>query len=165
MERLVGNAQGQAAVEGEITLPGGLREDARVLSAGAMVVLENVEAQQDKVILEGRVVFHALYTQGDPDKPQAMEASADFTHTLDLPGAQARMLCRGDAAVEHVEATAYSGRLGLRAILQTRCRVLSTQPVAALTGITGVEGLEQRTCTLSLKRTVAQGQAEALLRE
>lgn len=133
-----GQRQGQAAVEGEITLPGGLREEARVLSAGAMVVLENVEAQQDKVILEGRVVFHALYTQGDPDKPQAMEASADFTHTLDLPGAQARMLCRGDAAVEHVEATAYSGRLGLRAILQTRCRVLSTQPVAALTGITGV---------------------------
>ena len=165
MERLVGNAQGQAAVEGEITLPGGLREEARVLSAGAMVVLENVEAQQDKVILEGRVVFHALYTQGDPDKPQAMEASADFTHTLDLPGAQARMLCRGDAAVEHVEATVYSGRLGLKAILQTRCRVLSAQPVAALTGITGVEGLEQRTCTLSLKRTVAQGQAEALLRE
>ena len=39
MERLVGNAQGQAAVEGEITLPGGLREEARVL-AGAMVVLE-----------------------------------------------------------------------------------------------------------------------------
>lgn len=34
MERLVGNAQGQAAVEGEITLPGGLREEARVLSAG-----------------------------------------------------------------------------------------------------------------------------------
>lgn len=32
MERLVGNAQGQAAVEGEITLPGGLREEARVLS-------------------------------------------------------------------------------------------------------------------------------------
>lgn len=95
MERLVGNAQGQAAVEGEITLPGGLREEARVLSAGAMVVLENVEAQQDKVILEGRVVFHALYTQGDPDKPQAMEASADFTHTLDLPGAQARMLAGG----------------------------------------------------------------------
>ncbi len=165
MERLVGSAQGQAAVEGEITLPGGLREEARVLSAGAMVVLDSVEAQQDKVVLEGRVVFHALYTQGDPGKPQAMEASADFTHTLDLPGAQARMLCRGDAAVEHVEAAAYSGRLSLKAILQTRCRVLSTQPVAVLTGITGVEGLEQRTRTLSLKRTVAQGQAEALLRE
>ncbi len=165
MERLVGTAQGQAAVEGEITLPGGLREEARVLSAGAMVVLESVEAQQDKVVLEGRVVFHALYTQGDPGKPQAMEASADFTHTLELPGAQARMLCRGDATVEHVEATAYSGRLGLKAIVQARCRVLSAQPVAALTGIAGVEGLEQRTCTLPLKRTVAQGQAEALLRE
>lgn len=81
MERLVGSAQGQAAVEGEITLPGGLREEARVLSAGAMVVLENVEAQQDKVMLEGRVVFHALYTQGDPDKPQAMEAA----RTLPIP--------------------------------------------------------------------------------
>ena len=38
MERLVGNAQGQAAVEGEITLPGGLREEARVLSAGSATI-------------------------------------------------------------------------------------------------------------------------------
>ena len=88
MERLVGSGEGQAVVEGEITLPGGLREEARVLSAGGMAVVEGMESQQDRVVVTGRVIFHALYTQGDPDKLQSIEASADFTHTLDVPGAQ-----------------------------------------------------------------------------
>ena len=165
MERLVGSAQGQAAVEGEITLPGGLREEARVLSAGGMAVVEGLEAQQDQVLVSGRVVFHALYTQGDPDKLQSIEASADFTHTLQLPGAQPRMLCRGDAMVEHVEATAGNGRLMLKAVVQVRCRVLSDQPAAAVTGLSGAEGLEQCTQTLTLRRTVAKGETESLLRE
>ena len=152
-------------VEGEITLPGGLREEARVLSAGGMAVVEGMESQQDRVVVTGRVIFHALYTQGDPDKLQSIEASADFTHTLDVPGAQPRMLCRGDATVEHVEATATNGRLSLRAVVQVRCRVLSAQPMTALTGLTGVDGLELLTQQLSLKRTVAQGENETLLRE
>lgn len=165
MERLVGSGEGQAVVEGEITLPGGLREEARVLSAGGMAVVEGMESQQDRVVVTGRVIFHALYTQGDPDKLQSIEASADFTHTLDVPGAQPRMLCRGDATVEHVEATATNGRLSLRAVVQVRCRVLSAQPMTALTGLTGVDGLELLTQQLSLKRTVAQGENETLLRE
>lgn len=165
MERLVGSAQSQAAVEGEITLPGGLREEARVLSAGGMAVIDAMEALQDQVVLTGRVVFHALYTQGDPDKLQAMEASAEFTHTMEVPGAQPRMLCRGGAVVEHVEASAASGRLNLRAVLQARCRVLSAQPMPILTGLAEVPGLEMQTQALPLKRTVAQGEAETLLRE
>ena len=39
MDWRVGSGQSQAVVEGEITLPGGLREEARVLYAGGMAVL------------------------------------------------------------------------------------------------------------------------------
>lgn len=62
LEQPVGSGQSQAVVEGEITLPGGLREEARVLSAGGMVVIDNVEAMQDRVSMTGKVVFHTLYT-------------------------------------------------------------------------------------------------------
>ena len=165
VETWLGNVQGQTAVEGEITLPGGLREEARVLYAEAMAVVESIEAQQDQVTVSGRVIFRALYTQGDPDKPQAMEAGADFTHSLPFPGAQPKALCRGGAAVEHVEASACSGRLSLRAVLGLRCRLLCAQSVAALTGIAQAEGLEQRTERFPLRRTVAQGERELLVRE
>jgi len=75
LERLVGNGKGQASVEGEVTLPGGLREEAHVLQTGAMMVITGAEALSDRVAVEGKVVFHVLYTQGDPTKISALEAS------------------------------------------------------------------------------------------
>ena len=165
MDWRVGSGQSQAVVEGEITLPGGLREEARVLYAGGMAVLSGAEALQDRILMTGRVVFHTLYTQGDPDRVQSIEATADFTHTMDLPGVQQRMLCQTDCLVEHVEASTSGGRLMLRAVVQCYARVLSQQPQEALTGMAGVEGLEMRTQELAYRRTVAAGGGNALLRE
>ena len=165
MDWRVGSGQSQAVVEGEITLPGGLREEARVLYAGGMAVLSGAEALQDRILMTGRVVFHTLYTQGDPDRVQSIEATADFTHTMDLIGVQQRMLCQTDCMVEHVEASTAGGRLMLRAVVRCYARVLSQQPQEALTGITGVDGLEMRTQELAYRRTVAAGSGATLLRE
>ena len=165
MERRVGCGVSQATVEGEITLPGGLREEARVLHAGGMAVIESSECIMDRAGITGRVVFHALYTQGDPGRVCAMEATADFTHVMELPGTQPKMLCRAEAEVEHVEASASGGRMTLRAVLRICARVSSQQPVSALTGIADAPGLQVRTQQLTVKRTVASGSGETLLRE
>lgn len=165
MEQLIGSNQTQAVVEGEITLPGGLREEARVLHAGGMAVLQMNEALQDRVNVEGKVVFHVLYTQGDPNKILAIEAAADFTHAIDLPGALQRMLTRTEAAVEHVEASCYNGRLSLKAILRLSTRVLSQTPVSLVTGIKDLASLEVQTQVMPLQRTLSQGAAESFLRE
>lgn len=117
MERLAAIGRGQTVVEGEITLPGGLREEARALHAGGMAVIDTVEALQDKVSIGGKVTFHALYTQGDPGKVQAIEATADFMHVVDMPGVQPRNLCRMEAQVEHVDASASGGRLMMKAVV------------------------------------------------
>ena len=42
LEQPTAHNQSQAVVEGEITLPGGLREEARVLHAGGMAVIDRV---------------------------------------------------------------------------------------------------------------------------
>ena len=108
MEQPAGVGQSQAVVEGEITLPGGLREEAHVLYSDGMAVIENVEAMQDRASITGRVVFHALYTQGDPGKVNAIEAGADFTHLMEMPGAVPRSQCQVEVQVEHVEAGAHN---------------------------------------------------------
>ena len=79
-----------------------------------MMVVDSVEALQDRASVTGKVVFHTLYTQGDPTKVNAIEATADFTHIMELPGAQPRNQCRVEAQVEHAEAAAQGGRLSLR---------------------------------------------------
>lgn len=165
VEQLAGQRQMQTVVEGELTLPGGLREEARVLQAGGMVVIDSCEAAHDKVNVNGKVIFHVLYTQGDPAKINAMEASAEFTQTVEVSGTEPKMLvtCRG--TVEHVEAACYSGRMNLKAIVMLGVRVLSAAPVSVVTGLGQEPGLEIKSQTLTLARTVAQGMGEAQLRE
>ena len=165
MDWRVGSGQSQAIVEGEITLPGGLREEARVLYAGSMAVINAAEAMQDRMVLTGRVVFHALYTQGDPDRIQSIEAAADFTHTMELPGLQQRMLCQADCMVEKTSSSASGGRLMLRAYVQCYARALSQQPVEVVSSIADCEGLETRMQEVTCRRTVASGSSETMLRE
>ena len=54
LEQPMGAGSSQAVVEGEITLPGGLREEARVLHCGAMTVVDSVEALQDRASVTGK---------------------------------------------------------------------------------------------------------------
>lgn len=165
LEQPLGMCQSQAVVEGEITLPGGLREETRVLQAGGMAVVENAEALQDRVTVSGRVIFHVLYTQGDPGRVNSIEAAADFTHLCELPGAQARSKVFAQAHVEHTEATVAGSRLSMRAVLRIDARAVSQTPVEALTGVLGLEGVEIKTQQASLRRTVASGSTDVLLRE
>lgn len=165
VERLVGRRSRQAVVEGEITLPGGLREEARVLQVSGLAVMTGAECLQDRVNMDGKVIFHVLYTQGDPSKVQAIEATADFSHVLELPGTAPRMLCRGKMWVEHAEASAYGGRLNVKAIVMTGARVLCTAPVETVTGITQCSCLQTQNQKLTLAQTAARGSGELLLRE
>ena len=141
LQRFVGESLSQAVVEGEVALPGGLREETTVLSAEAMAVLDRSATEADRVTAEGKVVFHVLYTQGDPTHVSALEASAEFSHPVELAGAQSGMNAPVSLMVEHVEAVAQGGRLHLMAILRVQVRVFSDEPMEVVTGIRGVDGL------------------------
>lgn len=165
LQRFVGESLSQAVVEGEVALPGGLREETTVLSAEAMAVLDRSSAEADRVTAEGKVVFHVLYTQGDPTHVSALEASAEFSHPVELAGAQSGMNAPVSLMVEHVEAVAQGGRLHLMAILRVQVRVFSDEPMEVVTGIRGVDGLMLRTETLSGCQTVARGEQDVLVRD
>ena len=158
MQRFVGEGISQATVEGEVALPGGLREETRVLCAEAMAALERASVENGRVQADGKVTFHILYTQGDPTRVSALEASADFTHTTDIAGAQNGMTALVSLMAEHVEASAQGGRLRLQAVLRAHSRVFTDEPLRVVTGIRGAEGLMTRSETL---RTVKVGRTDA----
>lgn len=159
-----GVCKSQIVVDGEVTLPGSLRETTNVLHASAMAVVENAEAMQDRVTIGGRVVFCVLYTQGEAKNVDSIEATADFTHLCELAGAVPRAEVYAVAQVEHVDATVQNGRMSLRAIVRLCARALSCDPVEAITGI-GVSGAQAKTEQVKLRRTISRGSADVLLRE
>lgn len=165
LQRFVGEGASQAVVEGEVALPGGLREETRVLCAEAMAALDRALVENARVTAEGKVSFHVLYTQGDPTRVSALEASAEFTHPTEIAGATAGMGAAVALTVEHVEASAQGGRLHLLAILRVHCRVLTDEPLSLVTGVRGVDGLMSRTETLKVLRPVARGAQDVLVRD
>ncbi len=165
LQRFVGQGLSQAVVEGEVALPGGLREETRVLCTEAMAVLDKSAVESGRIQLDGKVTFHVLYTQGDPTKVSALEAGADFTHTADVPGAQPGMTAPISLMVEHVEATAQGGRLHLMAILRVQIRVFTDEPMSIVTGIRGAEGLMTKSETLPVLRTSGFGAQDVLIRD
>lgn len=159
-----GICRSQIVVEGDVTLPGSLRETTNVLHSSAMAVVENAEAMQDRVTVGGRVVFCVLYTQGEAQEVHSIEASADFTHLCDMAGAVPRAEVLAKAQVEHVDATVQNGRMTMRAIVRLCARAMSCESVEALTGV-AADGAQTKSTQVKLRRTVGRGSADVLLRE
>ena len=163
-EQPCGVCRTHLTVEGDVTLPGSLRETTDVLHASAMAVVENAETMQDRISVGGRVVFCVLYTQGGSSKVETIEATADFTHLCELPGAIPRAEVYAVAQVEHVTASVMGGRMTMRAIVRLCARAVATEMVEVLGGISGEE-VQQRSTQVKVRRTTAKGSGDVLLRE
>ena len=159
-----GSCKTRFTVEGDVTLPGSLRETTNILHASAMAVVESAEASQDRATIAGRVIFCVLYTQGDHGTPESIEAAADFTHLCDMPGAVPRSAVDAWAQAEHVTASVQNGRVSMKAVLSLCARAVCTQTAEALSAAKG-DFVQQKTDQITLRRKTASGTADTLLRE
>lgn len=164
-ERLVANLQQQAMIDGEVALPGSMRDPVTVLSVQAQAVPGTAEVQNDKLTLSGQVVFHVLYTQGDLTRVQVIETGCDFHQIIESPGVTPRMQLDWSVGVEDAGAKANGGRLALTAALTFSAVVTTAAPVDVITDITGSSVLKTKRQQLRLCRTTATGSEKGLIRE
>ncbi|GHU69289.1 peptidase M23 [Clostridia bacterium] len=163
-ERLISEANEQTVVEGEVALPGGIRDEAHILHTDARLTIDDTQILNDRLAVNGTVVFQILYTQGDA-KPRALEASSAFTHQMPLPGvdSHARLATTGD--VLEARSQAVSGRLLLHAALAINARALMHTPLAVVSGVNQLPGLESKTSSVTLTQHVGEAASTTMLRE
>ena len=167
-EQIIAAKPTQTAVETEVALPGGLREEARVYFADAHVNVNGGEMTGSRVSADGRVTFHVLYAQGDLSHVKELETGVDFTQSLPLKeenAAAAAMRLTPRAEVQHVSAKAFNGRLLLRAIVLLNAGAALPRTVSFVKDIEGDQDLQRAVQTLTVQRTVGEGEGQTLLRE
>lgn len=164
IERVAAQAREQALVEGEVALPGGIREEATVLGCEARLVISGVEPQQDRLAMDGAVVFQVLYRQGG-DEVRVLEANCAFSHQADLPGVDARMRPQVRGTIQSATAQPVSGRMRLRAVTDLSARVFAPEETEIVAGIQKLDALQTDETDYELLRHAASGTASALLRE
>jgi len=167
-EQVVSVAPVQVTVETEAALPGGLREEARVLHADALAAVNGGEWTGSRATADGRVTFHVLYAQGDLFHVRALEATADFAQALpleDADAAQAAVRLRPRAEVLSVSAKAFNGRVLLRAILNLTADAALSRTVSCIRDVEADGNVQRLTQQIAMERTVGEGEGQALLRE
>ena len=167
-EQIISAKPTQTAVETEITMPGGLREEAKVFFADATAVVNGGEVTGNRITAEGKVTFRVLYAQGDLSKVRVLETGADFAQALplreEISGLPA-LRATPRAQVQQVSARAMNGRLLLRAILNLTADAALCRTVSLIRD--APEGLdaEKALQTVAVQRTVGEGEARGLFRE
>lgn len=158
----------QVTVEAEAALPGGLREEARVYYADAAAHVQSGEMTGSRMMAEGKVVFHALYAQGDMRHVAALEAVADFSQALQLKEentAAAAVAVRPRAQVQYVSAKAFNGRLLLRAVLLLTAEASLPRTVSYIRDLADNKDIQKEMQVLSLQRAVGEGEGQMLMKE
>ena len=151
----------QTTVEAEVMLPGGLRDEVRVLYTDARAVPQVCEASAGRVTVSGRVDFFALYAQGDLTRVKAAQVSHDFSRALNAQEtADYTPVCE----VSQVQSRVFNGRLLLRADLNIYASALSNQEESVVASVSeaDVQTLEKEICT---QIVVGSGAEQGLIRE
>jgi len=153
----------QTTVEAEATLPGGLRDEVLLFYTEAQALPLGAEASGSRVTVNGRVIFRALYAQGDLTRVRSVEEMRDFSRQLALPAADTGETYTPLCEVTGVSARVFNGRLMMRAELTVAAEAEQTRPVSLVTAIE--EENAQVLCdALTVQHTVGGGEAQGLVK-
>ncbi len=107
--RHTGGAFSQAVIEGEVALPVGKPEMARLLLVRGRAETGSVESLDQKAMTDGTLTLCVCYLDQE-EQLHAFESVSTFKHTADVPGAQAGMRGTAAADVSEIETTMTDGR-------------------------------------------------------
>lgn len=165
LENSVGGGISQALARAETLVPGAGREPIEVLISHAMAAIESVEAQTDRVVVEGVVRCQAAYRQGDEVTLRAVAAQTHISQVFDMPGAAPGMTARACANVDHVEARYENGHMVFLVTVTISAQALKLTPVEAVTGLSGEQAIETMTGEVCSARILAESRATTSVRE
>lgn len=153
----------QTAVEAEVVLPGGLRDEVRVLYTDAQAVPQLCEVSGGRATVSGRVDFRVLYAQGDLTRVKVAEASRDFSRALNVSAGGENAQFQPACEVAGVSARVFNGRLLLKADLNVYAEAAAAQESLLITSVQEADA-EVLQKEIRAQQIVGDGSAQGLVR-
>lgn len=131
-------------VEEDINVPDANPDLYKILAPSAVVMIKDCEVMTDKVMVNGQVLISILYAADLEGKPMSnMDVSANFSQSIDIPGAKAKMRETVNAVVQLVDCRMINSRkLNIRVIMDLNCRVEDISDLELATDIRGLSDIQ-----------------------
>lgn len=140
-EKLIGEGTGQTMVDDYIVLAERNPEFAKILDTDGKVIIVSSEVIDDRLLLEGKMIFEILYASTDENSGVFKEkAISNFNHSIQIPGAMPEMMARVTTGVELINSTIVSNRKAkINAVINIKGMVYSKETAEIITDIKGQE--------------------------
>lgn len=167
INQIIGGDFSQTLVEGDIIVPDVKPDIARILQVDGIVVINNKEVQQDKVLVSGNVNFKILYAPEGTDKAvKSINASSSFTHSVDVKSARPNMKARIESDIEHIEFTTLNSRkINVKAVVSIDCNVENMVSLDMITNIAGEGDVQVRKKSIKTYSIVAESDNPFIVRD
>lgn len=153
----------QAPIESAVPVPADKTLGA-VLCVSPLLAVEQTAVTEGGVQVSGTLSLH-IVAEDEERRLYCFDAAADFSHTLTGEGLAPGMQSQVQARLNACELRQEDGGLRLYAQLSLTAWITQTMPLEPLTGISGGRGVEQRTCSVCIKKKVLLGAKSMRLRE
>lgn len=131
-------------VEEDINVPDANPDLYKILTPCAVVRLKECEILNDKIIISGRVLVSILYAADMEGKPlHNMDVAADFSQSIDIPGAKPKMRDSINAVIQHIECHMINSRkLGIKVIMDINYRLEELVDLDLATDVRGISDIQ-----------------------
>lgn len=125
-EQLLGENFSDTVVKGEYLIPDTHPDVAEILMVDVKPSLTAKETMQDKVYIEGQVVYNVIYLAKEEEGMGVYNVtySDKFSNYVDIPNAEHKMLCDGECYIEHMDSNLVNERkVGISGIIKVKSAV------------------------------------------
>lgn len=167
IDQTVGEGYAQALVEGDILVPDVKPDISRILSVDGNINITGKEAVQDKIIVDGVVNFKILYVSETGEYPiNSMNASASFTHNIDIPETSPNMDIDVLTEIEHIDFSIVNERkVSVKTVVNLTGKSLTTSKMDVLKEIQGLGDIQILRNKIYYNDIVATNKSETIVRE
>lgn len=167
IDQLVGEELSQHLMEGELIIPEGKPDIAKILDMGANVYVTGKEVVQDKVMVEGIIRYNLLYIAvGDDNAMVQVEDEMGFTQYVDLEGAKPRMTADVFFELEHIDYDIQDSRnLSIRTVLNIECKVQHLLELEVIKDFGSQDEIQALREPIELISSSGDGSGQTIIRE
>lgn len=162
-EKTLGAEEAQVLLRAETLVSGAGREEVEILMSDAAAVLDTVDVQAGRVLVEGKVKCEAAYRLGSENVVRALNAETALNHAFDMKDVAAGGIVRARVHVDDVRARYENGHMLFDVSVTVNAQAAQLNSVEALTGIEDAPDIEAKYEDIVSVKLNAENTASALL--
>lgn len=167
VNQVIGEDTTQTIVENDIIVPDIKPDIVRILLLDGDTCIDNTEAVQDKVLINGTIRYKILYVSDEPEQQiKSINTSSGFHYALDIPNTRQGMKCRVKCNIEHMEYEILNSRkVNVKTIISIGGKSVDQLEQNIVRDLEGVDGVQVLKSTASVNSYIGSSEISCPVKE